>query len=199
MKYEDEFLGALAFSEEQGIRVPNWTTALRAILRGGEGAVPDHLIDEGVARKLNASLQATFGMDHWSLACKCLEVHTTMLELVGDTVGVSPVLTVGDVTVGNKRAYNFSRESAVAQMSREPGTATFNVHAWLTLPSLEIVDFTLLPTYATANDGARRLYEKRRESPGILANHWSMFSGISYHPVVLGTDAVDKLKLLRLP
>ena len=68
-----------------------------------------------------------------------------------------------------------------------------NLHAWLTLPSMEVLDFSLPTSYAKVNN--------RPEDIGsAIAEHANKLSanGMTYKPLIVGEDFLVKSKILRL-
>ena len=65
-----------------------------------------------------------------------------------------------------------------------------NIHAWLTLPTCEILDFTLPTTYAVIN--------KTKEGYGeVLAGHADhLLENVRYRPMLLGEDYLRRIGAL---
>ncbi|MDA5492291.1 hypothetical protein PGS50_03360 [Yersinia intermedia] len=65
-----------------------------------------------------------------------------------------------------------------------------NIHAWLTLPTCEILDFTLPTTYAVTN--------KTKEGYGeVLAGHADhLLKNVRYRPMLLGEDYLRRIGAL---
>jgi hypothetical protein len=64
---------------------------------------------------------------------------------------------------------------------------SLSLHAWLTLPSMEIIDFSLPTSYAVVNG-------YRAERGGVIANHADKLSGgMQYHPMLIGEEFLIKI------
>jgi hypothetical protein len=64
-----------------------------------------------------------------------------------------------------------------------------NVHAWLTLPSMEIIDATLATTMAIAQG-------RPEQGGGVVMGHADGFTGFAYRPMLVGADSLQRAGLL---
>ena len=158
-----------------GLDCPPWIVSLQEALRNGEDATSNPVIGDREEIALRGLLLDAAGHqpDPKILSRKCLEVHWRLADKVEAIMGVPPVLTIGDMTVRGVRICRFSREEALKDVRRTVlGSTVHKVHAWLTLPSLEIVDFTFMATYMDENPYARERARKSGEGPGVISRHW---------------------------
>jgi hypothetical protein len=122
--------------------------------------------------------------DIMRLARQCLRVHSMLAPDVAALVEVTPMLTVGDVCLGaDLKAYHVTQDDIVRWVERgpdDPYTADF--HAWLTPPSMEIIDFTLLATISYIE---RHKTDNRIEF-GVIAKHYTELRGLDYEPIAVG-------------
>lgn len=122
------------------------------------------------------------------LIAQCLPVHATLIQAVADIAGALPVLTIGCVTDTDGDQW-FSVTEEEIRRWRATGAENphaLELHAWLTLPTMEIVDFTFVPTYAKV----RRI---KLDDIGCIAKHADALTGMTYRPVAMGNDIPDKL------
>lgn len=65
-----------------------------------------------------------------------------------------------------------------------------SIHAWLTLPACEIMDFTIQTTSAVIN-------KAKKDLGGVYAGHADHLSNnIRYHPMLLGEDYLRRIGAL---
>lgn len=66
---------------------------------------------------------------------------------------------------------------------------SLNMHSWLTLPSMEILDFTILTTIAHVKQLGQGYF-------GVISRHPNDLIGMSYHPMLLGDDFLRRIGVL---
>ena len=63
---------------------------------------------------------------------------------------------------------------------------SLSIHAWLTLPTMEILDFSLPTSFAI-------MHGNEEEIGGLIARHAdSLTGGLKYHPMLVGEDFLRK-------
>lgn len=77
------------------------------------------------------------------IAFQCARVSFEMGKHVGDVASVQPLLTIGTVEMQGRPLWNATAGMTLAEM-RESGA----FHVWLTLPDMQVIDFTLMMTLA---------------------------------------------------
>lgn len=98
--------------------------------------------------------------------------------------------TLGWIDDGTERGM-FKFDDAFIADSSGTGTsqAKVNIHAWLTLPSMEIIDVTLATTMAIAQG-------KPEQGGGVVTGHADVFKGFDYRPLLVGADFLRRAGLL---
>jgi hypothetical protein len=120
-------------------------------------------------------------------AFQCLSVHKALLPHVSEHLGVDPMFTIGYLRIMGDPEYQFSERDLRAWAKYGvPHFASVKLHAWLTLPSFEILDYTLGATYYKVS-GDKRARE------AMLAMHYSSLDRMSYHPMILGDDIPPRI------
>ena len=66
---------------------------------------------------------------------------------------------------------------------------TVNIHAWLTLPSMEVIDLTYWTTFSYATNNSERLGE-------LVIQSDDEELGVVYHPLLIGEDWLYKSGIL---
>lgn len=122
--------------------------------------------------------------DGMRLAGQCLRVHSILAPDVAAIVWVTPMLTIGNVCLGGDlKAYHMTQADVVRWVENGPDDPyAANFHAWLTLPSMEIIDFTLSATIS---------YIERHKTDnhiefGVIAKHYTELCGLDYEPIAVG-------------
>ncbi|QVN18961.1 hypothetical protein [Burkholderia pyrrocinia] len=176
--YETLFAQAIVASQNRGFDIPDWASAAPSKLdlprQQQLAALLQKMVDEDL------SLQ--------SVVARCVNVHFELLQRVEAILGVTPAFTVGSVITDTGRPL-FSctwddvdawmhHDATVIQTSQAP------FHAWLTVPGMQIVDFTIEPTM---------FHQKLLNGFGVIAKPASEVKGFRYHPVAVGNDLPIRL------
>ncbi|MEY8213884.1 MAG: hypothetical protein RPR97_05290, partial [Colwellia sp.] len=111
------------------------------------------LLTDSIATKIMDEFSGTF--KSWSdedFVGQCLKSHVLFLPKVENILGEKVTFTIGYIESKEQNYFKFSEGNAEDWMSRGMPKNTANIHAWLTLPSSEIIDLTFLPTFAKINE-----------------------------------------------
>ena len=185
MPYLDKLHQAIRLSDELGFSTEKFQSTSKR-----------YLTDE-VQQQLHNWLLSVVGpeMDAHKLICQCIGNHLNAINFIRNLLGITPLFTVGYVTIGDEKYHEFSEDDLRGWLITSlPDPARFSGHAWLTLPSLEIIDFTFLATYAFVQ------YQKTGENigMGVLARHADDVQGLTYIPVAAGSDIPEKIGALSV-
>jgi hypothetical protein len=106
---------------------------------------------------------------------------------------VEPVFTIGYVSHKDIHFNHFTLEDVGKYLGETDGnqSARVNVHAWLTLPTLEIIDMTFLTTnfgYFLAQ-GYQPWLKFVTGTPDELKSRMDLV----YHPMLLGINLFEKM------
>ncbi|UHH09849.1 hypothetical protein LU699_16575 [Luteimonas fraxinea] len=178
MTYLSEFQQAVAYSQQLGVK-PDMTFAQERLL------VPKNL--EAIPYMVRDVLGELTPAD---LVAQCLSIHLRLVPVLEKVFGVQPAFTIGYIKSGStfrfKTLDNYFSELAANGL----GTRTFEAHAWLTLPSMEILDFSLPTSMALINGWT--------EGEGmVLSGHADELKhNLSYHPQLVGAEFINKLGLI---
>lgn len=118
-------------------------------------------------------------------------ITTAVRSLLESILRVPLVYTLGYVQHGNQKLFYTSSEELERMLL--PGHAAntqIDLHAWLTLPSHEVIDITY---WAAFPDLCSR---SERESR-VLFVHPGQLKGRSYHPQLIGEEFVRKVGALK--
>lgn len=101
--------------------------------------------------------------------------------------GIDHVVTIGNVTIEGSAQFDVTQDIIDRQILQgyvplEPA----NAHCWLTLDSGQVLDPTILPSWAFHHDGGRELpldeaifLSGLHGTPAVV--HWPMLTGFAFH------------------
>lgn len=130
-----------------------------------------------------------------SLVGLCMTMSREVQQMLKLRFGLESIVTTGTGydSVVNQTIFDESRDKLEARM-RKDYNEDFYAHAWLTLPNLDILDVTLLPSLWTVNNpgGANR-----EQYQGLIWTSSSPDQGeqFSYKPLIIGYDYYQKIDL----
>lgn len=146
------------------------------------------LLDDGRVNRITAVAQSQLGhLAPEDVAHACAMVSQSIKgELVREIR--SPMsLTIGYVESGGHVAYRFTRSEVRRLLNATAVTPRrWSFHAWLTLPSMELIDATLATTYAVENGDLANV-------GGLIMRHADRLRGMRYFPVIVGDEIVSAL------
>lgn len=109
-------------------------------------------------------------------------------------------MTIGSININNGEAYKLDNiRNIILSSTNETNVYSVPIHAWLTLPSYEIVDLTILPhiIYQNAREEDKIKYHKFKGFYFIFNNSDAIQEEfqISYNPKYIGIDSLIKNNL----
>jgi len=125
---------------------------------------------------------------HERMAHQCFDIHNIASEPLSEFFDSNVLFTLGYVNInGNRKYYNTEDDLKNLLNRTVVNSATLDLHAWITLPSMEIIDATIGSTAA------------KEEKNGSV--HKFIFNGhpnnfkddFSYHPMLVGYDFINRL------
>ena len=121
------------------------------------------------------------------LSAQCLSVNLMLRDIISARLKCPVYYTLGWIDDRTEKGlFRFGEEFIKAALAGEITTAgEINIHAWLTLPSMEIIDPTIATTIALENkidDGIGRIFAAPADST----------EGFSFHPMLIGEDFLRK-------
>jgi len=180
MSYQQTFRAALERTARFGLPAPAVPFTERRFLdAAGEQALA------GIAQDVLG------GRAPREVADRCVGVHRGALARVGEALGCTPVLTIGHVVVGEQSYFERDEDAYRKNLTGLTAEGHGYLHCWLTLPSLEIVDFTLgtgLAYFELASD----------KNFGCvfygLADDLATHDQLTFHPMLVGEGYEDRLR-----
>lgn len=140
--------------------------------------------------RLRGRLSEVFGeIGVQNLNGRCVTVSYEMMELIREVFEVEPILTIGWLTIEDKPMFYKSSEEISNLIVNGSNGGLFEMHAWITLPTMEILDFTFATSYGV-NRGDERLIGQ------LIAGHMDEMEGMAFHPCLVGYDVICNSKLI---
>jgi len=133
------------------------------------------------------------GLEVRDLAVQCWRANMEIKPLLEDFFGTPLTLTFGaiETSPGTVRFQMDEKElRSLVRNGLDLASPALNLHAWLTFPSMEIIDITYLTSYGVVNDKPHLLGLVVTGMPGTLNP-----ADYTYHPLVLGENFVEAAKL----
>lgn len=180
--YKQEFQSALKRTGSLGIDVPpadHYAACYRS--------------DKNINR-LVAGLSEVYGsISPRKFLGQCLNIHHQLKPLVDDCFKVKSYYTVGYVRRSGKDMFKITEADIAELLVSGMQGSTLHYHAWLTLPSMEIIDLTLPTVSAVIKNNSNDL-------GGIIANnpnHLNEKLKLKFKPVIVGQDFLTKIGALE--
>ncbi len=179
MAYIDEINASIARANRLGLSCPGFKT------------VEGELLTQKVYQDIPYIVRDALGnAGAEEVAAQCLSYHMRLLPVLSDYFNTELTYTIGYVSMGSKTLFEQSEEQMKALLKTGIENPQLQIHAWLTLPTCEIMDFTLPTTYAVVN--------KTKEGYGsVLAGHADrLLNNVQYRPMLLGEDYLRRIGAL---
>lgn len=174
--YEQEFNASLTRTQKWKLNPPPFTP-LQARL----------LTDDVMAKIQQCWASELSGCRYGDFSQKCFQVTSILHEPLQEVLGVPLIYTLGYVQEEGKGPIFHTELAQLKKLTRNKGPLLhIDLHAWLTLPTYEILDFTLLTTLGT-------LLDMPDLKGRAVAGHPEDFPGQpSYHPQLIGDEFLLK-------
>jgi hypothetical protein len=126
------------------------------------------------------------------IVAQCLSFHYRVIPAVEVALGVPCYFTIGHVELAGGRYFEKSEEELRQLLSHGMSGTSVGLHAWLTLPTMEILDFVFPSSYAVYNNIAQGRGQ-------VIAEHGdSLPPSISFHPMLVGPEFLFRIGAVRV-
>lgn len=123
------------------------------------------------------------------LANECVSIHLMARDVIEKCISLPVFLTLGWVettSTEESNLYEFTEQDIQHKLIHGHHTPTMEIHAWLTLPSYEIIDLTLSTTFAVNHN--------QLENAGkFIAKKADDVTGLIYRPMLVGDKYLEKI------
>lgn len=180
MSYKDEWRQAVARTTKHGL-VMNKEFTL----------VDQPYLTERRKEEFPYVIKEKFGLlESKDLVAQCISVHLSLVPTISDWLSCPVAYTIGWIDNNSERGlFKFDEDSILSMLNNPRQGGVVNIHTWLTLPSLEIIDVVLASSIAYA--------QRKPEFYGnILAGHADDFAAMRYKPMLVGEDFLLKSGLI---
>lgn len=173
--YKSEFQSAVLRTKKFNLRCPDVEYAGGALLTPEKMKKFPHLLVKTVGE---------IGVEE--VVAQCLSIHSRLAYAVEVLLDTPCYFTIGYVETSERLMFYQSEEELQKILVNGTSGPYLNMHAWLTLPTMEIIDFSLPTSYAIIN-------ETEEGIGGLIAAHAdSLIGGLKYHPTLVGDDFLRK-------
>ena len=181
-KYEIEFFEAVD-------RTKNFSLNLPQI----EGITTKQYLEDTIfENKLSVFCQEelpTFSVN--DISAQCIKIHYDFKKKLEKLFNIPIYYTIGYVQIDDNKMFYNSEESLKELLVQGMLKNTVNIHVWLTLPSMEILDFSFPTTYGKVT-GNKNMYGRT-----IILHPDNLTGGMSYHPMLIGDDFLFKIGAIK--
>lgn len=181
MPYATEWASALQRTQRFGLSTP-------AFQRSTE-----KFITQDVLERFPYVVRDAFGeLSFEEVVGQCVAIHHRVLPVIEEMLGCEVYFTLGWVDDRSERGMFRFDDAFIEERLSNPRIVfgeALNLHAWLTLPSLEVIDISLVTSIVVIN-------KMKDGHGGVLAGPADSFNGFSYKPMLVGTDFLKKSGML---
>jgi len=131
-------------------------------------------------------------LDFSDVVAQCLSIHYRLAPIIQKWLACPVLYTLGWVNYGTDEAMFKFDDAFIAKMLKYGyAGGALDIHAWLTLPSMEVIDVALSTTIAV-------LQNMPEGYGGVIAQPADGLKGFAYKPMLVGSDFLFKSGLLKI-
>lgn len=178
-QYQDEFLIAAERTKRLGFAVPDIKLS------------EDRLINNYRLERVFNEVKKEFrGFKPIDFARKCIQIHNIVQPFIDKRFFGDSFYTVGYIHEPPNDIHKIEESEIKELMNNGLNTEDIKLHTWITLPTMELIDFTVNSTIDE--------YNKRDSiNVSVLAKHpEDLTGGLKYHPVLVGKEFLVSLGIL---
>lgn len=181
--YREEWLEAIERTKHYGLNLPEDAARLNQ----------QRYLTKEVHDRFPYVVRDAFGnLGYEDIVAQCMSIHYRLAPVMEELLKCPVFFTIGWIDDGSDRGMfrfgdEFIQEHLAAPKKTIGGQA--NLHAWLTLPSMEVIDVALVTTIAV-------LQKLDKGHGGVIAQPADDLKGFAYKPMLVGTDFLRKAGML---
>ena len=178
--YATEWAAAVERTKRFGLDVPSHEVQL----------TKQYLTDERQPEFPYVVQRGLGDLDFSDVVAQCMAIHYRLAPVIQEWLGCPVLYTLGWIDDGTDTGmFKFDDDFIADKLKNGHAGGTVNLHAWLTLPSMEVIDMALATTIAVIN--------KMPEGYGrVLARPADGLDGMAYKPMLVGPDFLRETGLL---
>ncbi|MCG3662993.1 hypothetical protein L5F37_06230 [Aliarcobacter butzleri] len=148
-------------------------------------------ISKELIERFPYALRDTFGeLAIEELASQCLSINFRLKDFISNFLNCPVYYTIGYIVIGEKKYFHQDEDSLENILKNGVSTNKINLHAWLTLPSMEIIDPSIITSCALINN-------MKEELGGVIMNHADEVKNMQFIPMLIGEDFLWKAGLIK--
>lgn len=184
MSYKKQLIAAIERTRDNGIAVKDFVieSASYPIVNAQNEMMLLESFNEHVYNKPFEEIHGQCVLHSWNLQ-----------DIVADILNCDVLLTLGYL-LNELDKYFFTEEQQILQWKEMPSNLRRDIHAWLTLPSLEIIDITLPATLVKMNKSALDYRTFMHYRPD---DHYGLTGRIYHTPQFVDNDFLERVYLLK--
>lgn len=145
--------------------------------------------------KLGRSAIARFSQMGWTtenLSQNCGHAHAEIYHLL-ESFDERVYLTIGNVVINNQPWLKITPENLIKELEKGKSKDHMNMHVWLTLPDMSIMDFTIRP-----NQDMNRNIKNSIEDSIIYLAPDELDKDHYYEPMLVGARYLQRIGVYEL-
>ena len=124
--------------------------------------------------------------------CNCLKINFELFLKLDKIIPNGAFLTIGWIECGKKKQFFFDYNYIDTLLKGEKSKNVLRLHAWITLPTMEIIDLTFLTTYGS-------IFNEPDMIGNVIAKDADSLQGMSYIPMLVGSDIFKNITVTYIP
>ncbi|AXA80687.1 hypothetical protein CE206_29410 (plasmid) [Achromobacter xylosoxidans] len=124
------------------------------------------------------------------IVAQCMAIHIRLRPAIEEWLGCAAHFTIGWVDVdAGKPLFKFDDTFIADKLASGHPGGLISLHAWITLPTMEVIDASLPTTFA--------VLQNLREGHGsVIASRADELKDFAYRPMLVGDDFLRKTGIL---
>ena len=182
MSYSREFQKALERTAHFDLAPPQYVSE-----------VSGRIMSDERIQNLNRVLAPVFSqlVSYEQMVGQCMSLHLKTRPVLEAWLGCPVYYTLGWIDDGTaKGLFKFDDATIADKLANGHQDTTINIHAWLTLPSMEIIDLTLSTSFSI-------LQGLKKGEGGVIVKKADDITGFTYKPMLVGEMYLSKIGVLH--
>ena len=179
--YKSEFEKAIIRSQKLGLSIPEIKNTNQRYL------------NEKVQSELHHYIRDKLGVLHETeIIAQCLALNVRLKSVFSEYFNCPVYYTIGYVDITGDSLFKQTEESLKSMLINGIDGSPIKLHAWLTLPSMEILDFSIATTYGKVKGNQELM------GMAIALHYTELTKGVVFHPMLIGEDFIHKIGGVKL-
>jgi hypothetical protein len=146
-----------------------------------------YLTNDFIGQIVKSAQRVTRHLRPSDIVGQCFAVHHFIKDAIEDDLGVPLLYTIGYVSFGSEAVFHTNLDELKSMLHRGRISGPLRLHAWLTMPTHEILDLTFGTTYGVVNGVKEVIGNATFLHPGELKGTQR------YRPQLVGTDYLHRI------